>query len=59
MKKPTKARRAKKTETVDLYQKVTDRIVEALEKGVAPTAVLTFCFSGLRPKRRGTKRIAG
>ncbi|MBA8867027.1 antirestriction protein ArdC [Pantoea agglomerans] len=36
MKKPTKARRAKKTETVDLYQKVTDRIVEALEKGVAP-----------------------
>lgn len=36
MKKPVKARRAKKTETVDLYQKVTDRIVQALEKGVAP-----------------------
>lgn len=36
MKKPVKARRAKKTETVDLYQKVTDRIVQALEKGIAP-----------------------
>jgi antirestriction protein ArdC len=36
MTKPTKNRRTKKTESVDLYQKVTDRIVEALENGVAP-----------------------
>ena len=36
MTKPTKTRRTKKTEGVDLYQKVTDRIVEALENGVAP-----------------------
>jgi len=36
MTKPIKTRRTKKTESVDLYQKVTDRIVEALENGVAP-----------------------